>query len=78
MLTQILCAILFIIVSIILRFVFYRTPIDKVKAGWISFALAVFATAVCTLMSGSQQNTAITGFATMLVCYNVLSYKVKL
>lgn len=67
-------AVLFVLVAIILRYMVFQQPTDKIKASWVSFALAVVATTVFTLISnGEQQDTLITGFATMLVSYNVLS-----
>ena len=68
-------AFLFILISCVLRYGYYKFPIDKIKASWISFLFAAIATTICTLSSnGEQQGTLISGFATMLICYNVLSY----
>ena len=77
MITAAISAFLFVMLSVIMRFtLFKRQAISKMKASWISFLFAVIATTVCTLMSGGeQQSTLITGFATMLICYNILSYQ---
>jgi len=77
MITAIISAFLFVMVSFVLRFtVFKRQAISKPKASWLSFLFAIIATTLCTLLSGGQQqSTLITGFATILICYNVLSYQ---
>ncbi len=67
-------SLLFILVAAVMRFAYYKFPIDKLKATWISFIFAAIATTICTLLSGEQQSTLITGFATMLICYNILCY----
>lgn len=67
-------SLLFILIAVVMRFAYYKFPIDKLKASWISFLFAAIATTVCTLVTGEQQSTLITGFATMLLCYNILCY----
>lgn len=70
------CACLFILISLVLRFGYYKFPIDKIKASWMSFFFAAIATTICTLLSGGeQQSTLITGFATMLICYAILTFQ---
>ena len=62
----------FSIIAFIMRVAIFRTSVPKVKASWLSFFLAVIATSICTLIfNGEQQSTLLTGFATMLVCYNI-------
>lgn len=74
MIISIVCSVLFVFIAVILRFVYYKFPIDKIKASWISFLFALIATTLCTLISGEQQGTLVTGFITMLLCYNILCY----
>ena len=74
--TQIFCSLLFIFIAGLWRFLVLKSPVDKTKAGWISFVFAVFSTTLCTLMyNGEPQDTVITGFVTMLITYNILSVK---
>ena len=62
----------FSVIAFILRVSVFRNVVPKVKASWLSFFLAVIATTICTLIfNGEQQSTLLTGFATMLVCYNI-------
>ena len=62
----------FSVIAFIMRIVCFKSQVSKVKASWISFVLAVIATSICTLINnGEQQSTLLTGFATMLVCYNI-------
>ncbi|MBR2525373.1 hypothetical protein IKE67_02795 [bacterium] len=76
MVIAIVSSLLFVFISVIMRFVYYRFPIDKVKASWIAFFYAVLATTISTLISGGQQqSTLITGFATMLLCYTILTFQ---
>ncbi|MGN1125569.1 MAG: hypothetical protein ACI4SM_05220 [Candidatus Gastranaerophilaceae bacterium] len=70
-LSIILC-ILFFIIAIIIRFSILQNRMSQMSASWTSFALAVIATTICTLITQEQQGTLITGFATMLLCYSVL------
>ena len=75
MVTSFICSLLLVFVAAIMRFAYYKFPIDKIKASWISFILAAIATTICTLVSGQQQGTLITGFITMLLCYNILIFQ---
>lgn len=62
----------FSIMALITKLMAFRQPLSKIKASWLSFAFALIATTVCTLLfGGEQQSTLLTGFATMLVCYNI-------
>ncbi len=74
MVISILCSILFVMIAAIMRFAYYKFPIEKIKASGISFLFATIATTICSIISGEQQGTLITGFFTMLICYNLLSY----
>ena len=68
-------AFLFILISLVLRYGYYKFPIDKIKASWMSFLFAAIATTICAMILGTeQQHTLISGFATMLICYNILCY----
>lgn len=74
MVLAVIVSLLFILIAIIIRYSIAQHPIEKAKSSWICFGLAIGATMVCTLISGGeQQSTLITGFATMLLSYNILS-----
>lgn len=75
MIISIISASLFILISAVMRYAYYKFPIDKLKASLISFLFAVIATTICTLIAGEPQGTVISGFVTMLICYNILSYR---
>ena len=75
--TQIICALIFILISAVQRFALFKKPMEKPKAGWFCFGYAILATVICTLISNGQQSTLITGFATMLITYNILIYTKK-
>ena len=68
-------SLLFVLISLVLRFAYYRFPIDKMKASTFSFIFAAVATTVCTVLLGSQQYLFITGFITMLLCYSILVFQ---
>ncbi len=74
MILAIITSLLFIVIAIIIRYTIVQKPLEKAKASWLCFGLAIGATMVCTLISGGeQQSTLITGFATMLLSYNILN-----
>ncbi len=80
MIIAIVSSLLFVFISVVMRFAYYRFPIDKFKASCISFVFAAIATTICTLITGKQDNVFITGFITMLLCYSILifqPYKIK-
>lgn len=63
-----------LLIAVVLRYTVFQQPIEKIKASWISFGFAVVATTICTLLAGGeQQSTLITGFATMILCYNIFT-----
>lgn len=62
-----------ILIAVIIRYMFIKHPVEKPVASWICFGFAVLATMTCTLLSGGEpQGTLMSGFATMLVVYNVM------
>ena len=64
-----------VFISIIMRFAYYKFPIDKMKASCISFGFAAIATTISTVVNGEQQYVFITGFITMLLCYSILVFQ---
>lgn len=68
-------AFLFVLISAVMRFAYYRFPIDKMKASCMSFGFAAIATTICTIVTGEQQYVFITGFITMLLCYSILVFQ---
>ena len=71
----VISSLLFVLISLIMRFAYYKFPIDKMKASTFSFVFAAIATTICTLILGNQQYLFITGFATMLICYSILIFQ---
>ena len=68
-------SLLFVLISVVLRFAYYRFPIDKMKASCMSFVFAAIATTLATVILGEQQYVFITGFITMLLCYTILVFQ---
>lgn len=65
-------SLVFVVIAIIVRYSFIQKPLEKINASWISFLLAIIATTICTLVAGEPQGTVVSGFATMLLTYNIL------
>lgn len=62
-----------ILIAVIVRYMFIQHPVAKPTASWICFGFAVVATTACTLLAGGEpQGTLVSGFATMLIVYNLM------